>query len=299
MATLLYRLGRASFRRRRLVVVLWLVLLAALGGAALAFKGPTSSNFTMPGTESQRAIDSLRQEFPEGAGAVGLIVVAAPEGRTLTDGPLTAAVKQLVAEAKELPGVVGARRPVREQGHFPGPPVRADPGPVRRAAPTSSPRRSGPRTRTAVRAPRQAGLRVGHGGEVMNSAPEVGGTEAHRRGHRPRRPGRHLRLAGRGRHDDAQRADRRRGGHGRAVRAEQRGRADQHRTGAGADARPGGRHRLLAVHHLPAPPAPRRGDRHRRRRRPGRSAPPVRRSSSPASPWSSRWPGWPSSASRS
>ena len=83
MATLLYRLGRASYRRRKLVVVLWLVLLAAVGGAAVAFKGPTSSNFTMPGTESQRAIDSLQHEFPEASGAVGVIVVAAPDGRTL------------------------------------------------------------------------------------------------------------------------------------------------------------------------------------------------------------------------
>jgi RND superfamily putative drug exporter len=51
MATVLYRLGRASFRHRWLVLVLWIVVLGALGGAAAAFKGPTSSDFTMPGTE--------------------------------------------------------------------------------------------------------------------------------------------------------------------------------------------------------------------------------------------------------
>jgi RND superfamily putative drug exporter len=177
MATLLYRLGRASYRRRRLVVVLWLVLLAALGGAALAFKGPTSSDFTMPGTESQRAIDSLRQEFPEGAGAVGLIVVAAPEGRTLTDPPLAAAVKQLVDEAGELPGVVGAVDPFESkaisqdaryalvQVQFAG---LAD-------ELTEAQRTAYEDTGAGAE---QAGLRVGHGGEVMNSPPEVGGTEA-------------------------------------------------------------------------------------------------------------------------
>src|SRR5688500_8215082 len=74
MATLLYRLGRASFRRRGLVVIAWLVVLAALGMSAAAFKGATSSDFTMPGTESQRAIDALKSEFPEASGATGAIV---------------------------------------------------------------------------------------------------------------------------------------------------------------------------------------------------------------------------------
>jgi len=111
MATVLYRLGRASFRRRRLVIVLWLVLLAALGGGALAFKGPTSTDFTMPGTESQRAIDALQHEFPEASGATGTIVVAAPAGRTLTEPPLTAAVRGLAGEASALPGVLTAVDP--------------------------------------------------------------------------------------------------------------------------------------------------------------------------------------------
>ncbi|MDG4827317.1 MMPL family transporter [Asanoa sp. WMMD1127] len=177
MATLLYRLGRAAYRRRRLVVVLWLVLLAGLGGAAVAFKGPTSSNFTMPGTESQRAIDALQHEFPEASGAVGTIVVGAPEGRTLTDPPLTNAVKQLVAEANQLPGVVAAVDPFQAkaisqdtryalvQVQYEG---RAD-------ELTDAERDAYEQAGAAAEA---AGLRVGHGGEVMNSPPEVGSTEA-------------------------------------------------------------------------------------------------------------------------
>src|SRR3954452_1541438 len=108
MATVLYRLGRASFRHRTIVVILWLVVLGALGGAAAAFHGPTSSNFTMPGTESQRAIDALKQQFPEASGATGTIVVAAPEGRQLAAPDAKAALEGLVKEASTLPGVVGA-----------------------------------------------------------------------------------------------------------------------------------------------------------------------------------------------
>ena len=176
MATLLYRLGRASYRRRKLVVVLWLVLLAAVGGAAVAFKGPTSSNFTMPGTESQRAIDSLQHEFPEASGAVGVIVVAAPDGRTLADPAIKAAVTDLVTEAKALPGVVGvvdpfAAKAVSDDGRYGLVQVQFE----GRADELTDAQRTAYEASGASAA--AAGLRVGHGGEVMNSAPEVGGTE--------------------------------------------------------------------------------------------------------------------------
>jgi RND superfamily putative drug exporter len=176
MATLLYRLGRASYRRRKLVVVLWLVLLAAVGGAAVAFKGPTSSNFTMPGTESQRAIDSLQHEFPEASGAVGVIVVAAPDGRTLADPALKAAVTDLVTEAKALPGAVGAVDPfaakaISDDGRYGLVQVQFE---SRADELTDAQRTAYEASGAGAEA---AGLRVGHGGEVMNSPPEVGGTE--------------------------------------------------------------------------------------------------------------------------
>ncbi|UQU67951.1 MMPL family transporter [Couchioplanes caeruleus] len=177
MATLLYRLGRASFRHRKLVVLLWLVLLAALGGSALAFKGATSSDFTMPGTESQRAIDALRQEFPEASGATGTIVVAAPQGRTLADPQLKTAVEGLAKEAATLPGVVGAVDPftakaLSQDGRFGLVQVQF----AERADAVTAAQRSAYEDSGA--AAKAAGLRVEHGGEVMNAEPEVGGTEA-------------------------------------------------------------------------------------------------------------------------
>jgi RND superfamily putative drug exporter len=173
MATFLYRLGRASFRRRKLVVALWLVALAALGGSAAAFMGTTSSNFTMPGTESQRAIDALKSEFPEASGATGTIVVA---GADLNGAAGKAAVTGLVQEANRLPGVVGALDPyttraVTPDGRYALVQVqfaeRAD-------AVTDAQRDAYENSGAAAVA---AGLRVEHGGEVMNGEPEVGGTE--------------------------------------------------------------------------------------------------------------------------
>ena len=177
MATLLYRLGRASFRRRKLVVVVWLVLLAALGGAALAFKGASSSDFTMPGTESQRAIDALQREFPEASGATGTIVVAAPAGGTLADTALKPAVEGLAKEASALPGVLGAvdpftARALSQDGRYGLIQVQFA---TRADEVTEEQRTAYERSGAAAEA---AGLRVEHGGEVLNSEPEVGGTES-------------------------------------------------------------------------------------------------------------------------
>ncbi|GAA1776106.1 MMPL family transporter [Luedemannella helvata] len=177
MATVLYRLGRASFRRRGLVVIVWLVALAALGAGAAVFKGTTSSDFTMPGTESQRAIDALKSEFPEASGATGTIVVAAPAGQQLTTPAYQAAVAALVKEASMLPGVVGAVDPFQ---------ARAVSQDLRHALiqvqfaervdkVTPEQREAYERSGAAAAA---AGLRVEHGGEVMSGEPEIGSTEA-------------------------------------------------------------------------------------------------------------------------
>ncbi|MFG1921691.1 MMPL family transporter [Cryptosporangium sp. NPDC048952] len=177
MATLLYRLGRGSFRRRKLVVALWLVVLVALGGAAVAFKGATTNDFALPGTESQRALDALAREFPAASGATGTIVVAAPEGKTLTDPSFAAAIKGLVKEAASLPGVVGAVDPYSAQaltpdGRYALIQVQFD----KRADEVTEEERAA--YEESGQAALDSGVQVEHGGEVMSSPPEVGGTEA-------------------------------------------------------------------------------------------------------------------------
>ncbi|SEG74502.1 putative drug exporter of the RND superfamily [Thermomonospora echinospora] len=107
MATLLYRLGRGCFTRRGLVVAIWLLLLGLLGGAAAAFSGATSSEFRMPGTESQQAMNALQKQFPQATGATGTIVIAAPEGKKLTKSK----VGPIVRQAAAIPGVLAAVDP--------------------------------------------------------------------------------------------------------------------------------------------------------------------------------------------
>ena len=65
MATLLHRLGRFAYRRRALVLSAWLVALALLGVGAVTLHRPMASTASIPGTESQRAIDLLKRRMPE------------------------------------------------------------------------------------------------------------------------------------------------------------------------------------------------------------------------------------------
>ncbi|CAL9508970.1 Membrane protein YdfJ [Streptomyces sp. enrichment culture] len=95
MATFLYKLGRLSFRRRWLVVSVWMALLVAVGAAAATAGDPAEEEFSLPGTEAQQAFDLLAEEFPQ-ANAEALttkVVFQAPEGETLNDPANQAAVR--------------------------------------------------------------------------------------------------------------------------------------------------------------------------------------------------------------
>ncbi|WP_433649237.1 MMPL family transporter [Micromonospora zamorensis] len=177
MATLLYRLGRGALRRRRLVVALWLVVLVIAGLAAATLRGPTASNFTMPGTESQRALDLLSEQFPAASGATGTIAVKAPADGQLATPEGQAVVQELVQEASTLPGVVGAVNPfqvgsVSPNGRYALVQVQFATG---GDEVTDEQRTAYEEVGAAVEA---KGWQVAPGGEVLGGEPEIGSTEA-------------------------------------------------------------------------------------------------------------------------
>ena len=102
MATFLYKLGRSAYRRRRLVALLWVALLALAGAGAASAPAATSSSFSIPGTEAQKAFDLLEQRFPGGNadGATARVVFKAPEGQKMTDPANKAKVQDVVGELK-------------------------------------------------------------------------------------------------------------------------------------------------------------------------------------------------------
>ncbi|WP_098017077.1 MMPL family transporter [Streptomyces sp. b62] len=100
MATFLYRLGRFSFRRRRLVLALWIAALAVVGVMASGVSGATTDTFSIPGTQSQKALDLLDEEFSQASadGATARVVFEAPDGEKLTAGANKAEVQSLISE---------------------------------------------------------------------------------------------------------------------------------------------------------------------------------------------------------
>ncbi|MGR3870922.1 MMPL family transporter [Streptomyces graminifolii] len=113
MATLLYRLGRAAFRWRWFVTLLWVAVLGAVGFAATKAPAAPDDGFTMPGIESQRAFDLLEQRFPGTAadGASARIVFVAPSGEKVTASDNRAAIEKLVTEAADGSQVASAADP--------------------------------------------------------------------------------------------------------------------------------------------------------------------------------------------
>ncbi|MWB98258.1 MMPL family transporter [Agromyces seonyuensis] len=114
MAQLLHRLGRFAYRRARLVIVAWVVILAGLLGGGIALGGQLQESFTIPGTESQEAIDQLAAVFPETAGASAKAVVQAPEGADVEDEPYAGAIEELADELRDVDGVANVLSPFDE-----------------------------------------------------------------------------------------------------------------------------------------------------------------------------------------
>ncbi|GAA2375419.1 MMPL family transporter [Streptomyces cuspidosporus] len=102
MATFLYKLGRFAFRRRRFVALIWVALLAVAGVGAATASPPANDNFSIPGTEAQKAFDLLEQRSPGGnpQGATARVVFHAPKGEKMTDKANKAAVEKTVRELK-------------------------------------------------------------------------------------------------------------------------------------------------------------------------------------------------------
>ncbi|MEU4046162.1 MMPL family transporter [Streptomyces antibioticus] len=111
MASRLYAWARWMVRRRRWVIATWILLLAVVGGLGATLHGKTSTEFTIPGVEAQEAQDLLKAKFPPAAGGVVRIVVAAPEGRTVTEPAQQQALDRVLRKAADVEGVVDVSRP--------------------------------------------------------------------------------------------------------------------------------------------------------------------------------------------
>ncbi len=109
------RVALWSAGHRRTVVIGWLVMLIGALGLSSALGTRFANNFSLPGTESQRAADLLTREFPAQAGDSDQIVLAARQG-TVTDAALRARVAPMLAAVAALPHVTGVVSPYTAKG---------------------------------------------------------------------------------------------------------------------------------------------------------------------------------------
>jgi RND superfamily putative drug exporter len=104
------RIARYALGHRRATVIAWFVLLvAALGISTAAGSHYTNSN-SLKGTQSQRATDLLRREFPAQAGDQDQIVLHV-KGGNVRDAAIQSQVTQMLAQVATLPHVTGVVSP--------------------------------------------------------------------------------------------------------------------------------------------------------------------------------------------
>jgi RND superfamily putative drug exporter len=111
VSSFLYGLGRAAFRRRLAVLLAWVAALVLLGGVATAVSGAFDENFSLPGTESQTALDSLGRTFPQVSGTSAQVIVVAPPGASVRDAGIRSAIEQGVRSYGRIDQVDSATSP--------------------------------------------------------------------------------------------------------------------------------------------------------------------------------------------
>ncbi len=109
MASLLFRLGRFSFRHKWWVIATWLLALVVVAGLVGALKPKFAQDFDLPGTDSGTATSQLQQYFPkvmeQQSRGSATVVVYADNGLEAHADQLNA----LAADLQKLPDVADAK----------------------------------------------------------------------------------------------------------------------------------------------------------------------------------------------
>jgi RND superfamily putative drug exporter len=109
-------IARWTMRHRRIVVTAWIVAAIGVFAVSNAIGKKTASSFTLPGTNSQQAVDLLQSRFPAQAGDADQIVFQAKSGK-LTDAADRAAIDATLARVAKLGHVTGVVSPYAPGQH--------------------------------------------------------------------------------------------------------------------------------------------------------------------------------------
>ncbi|MDQ6777834.1 MAG: MMPL family transporter [Actinomycetota bacterium] len=109
------KLTRWCIAHRRLVVVTWLVVAVLTTVIAGAAGSKYATDFSLPGTQSQHALDLLKRDFKAQAGDADTVVFHTSQG-TIDSPAVRAAVTQLLAQVSKDPHVVSVISPYGPNG---------------------------------------------------------------------------------------------------------------------------------------------------------------------------------------
>ncbi len=109
------KLTRWCIAHRGRVFVAWLVVAVLTTVVASAAGRNYATNFSLPGTQSQKALDLLKKEFPAQSGDVDTIVFHTANG-TIDDPQVKAAMTKLLDQVSGDPHVVAVRSPYGPEG---------------------------------------------------------------------------------------------------------------------------------------------------------------------------------------
>ncbi|HEX3621440.1 MAG TPA: MMPL family transporter [Acidimicrobiales bacterium] len=108
-------LARWCFRRRKVVLAVWLVAMVGLFAVNRAAKPAFSNKFSLPNTPSAAALSLLQKEFPSASGTSDQIVLHATAG-TLTDPSVQPQAEQVLTAVAGLPHVGSVTSPFTSAG---------------------------------------------------------------------------------------------------------------------------------------------------------------------------------------
>ncbi|MFF5260173.1 MMPL family transporter [Actinomadura viridis] len=111
MARFLDKLGRFCARRRRAVFGVWIALMFGTGVLGVTHGGVFVQQSTLPGTETQRAIDALRQDFPALTGPTATVVFHSTAEASPGDWRVALAVGSAIENITRLDRVAFAENP--------------------------------------------------------------------------------------------------------------------------------------------------------------------------------------------
>jgi putative drug exporter of the RND superfamily len=179
MSNYLYRLARFAFRRRRLVLAVWLVAAIAAIVIAQASGGKTNDTFTIPGTESQNAAAVLSARLPAFSGGQTTIVFATHGDAKVTAPGAESAIESAMSRLRSIRQVSAVTTPF--QSHLVSPSGKIALGQVQWSAQAANVSNASLNAVTAAMKPLAAdGVQVDYNGSVypgwrtvISEAPEL------------------------------------------------------------------------------------------------------------------------------